>query len=149
MVFSIVNTHWYYRIKHTWESATGHFTMQMFNGKMVGVYRCNSYSHVHHNSKAACSLLGFFKHGPRLSVRALVMSANLLLFFTLLLICLPQDPKRMAVATKQHIYILICIHFIHLISHMAQEYKCTPVIPQRVQQAIIFTSLLHIVFFCL
>lgn len=65
----------------------------------------------------------YFKHSPRRSVCALVMSAYLLVFFTLLLICLPQDPHRMTVPTKQHIYILMCIDLIHLISHMAQEYK--------------------------
>lgn len=45
----------------------------------------------------------YFKHSPRLSVRALVMSAYLLVFFILLLICLPQDLKRMKEPTKRHI----------------------------------------------
>ena len=70
----------------------------------------------------------YFKHSPRLSVRALVMSAYLLVFFTPLLICLPQDPKRMTIPYKQHINILMCIDFTHLISHMGQEYKHTLVI---------------------
>lgn len=72
-----------------------------------------------------CSLRGLLQTQPQAVVRALVMSAYLLVFFTLLLICLPQDPERMTVPTKQHIYILMCIDFIHLISHMGQEYKHT------------------------
>lgn len=104
-------------------------------------------THIYTTTQRQCVLSeAYFKHSPRLSMLAVVMSAYLLLFFTLLLIRLPQDLKGMAVPTKQHIYILMCIHFIHLISHMAQEYKYTLVISQH---AIILTSLLHIVFFCL
>lgn len=60
-------------------------------------------------------------------------------------ICLPQDSTGMTVPTKQHIYILMRTDFIRLISHVAQDYKYTLVIPHRVQLAIIFTSSLHTV----
>lgn len=127
------NTHCHYRIKQTWESASGHFAMQMLQWeKSVSVSVTVTLIYTTPQRQRVLSE-AYFKHSPGLSVHALVMSAYLLVFLTLLLICLPQESQRMTIPTKQHIYILMCIDVIHLISHMAQENKYTSVIPHRVQ----------------
>lgn len=66
------------------------------------VCQCDSYSVVPHLKGNIFSPRPT-SNSPRLSVCALVMSAYLLLFFILLLICLPQELKRMKEPTKQHI----------------------------------------------
>lgn len=95
----------------------------------VCVCQCDSYSHTNHTSKTAYALPGLLQTQPR---AVCACSGHVCLpacVFTLLLICLPQDPERMTVPTKQHIYILMCIDFISLISHMAHKNKYTLVIP--------------------
>lgn len=96
--------------------------------------RRDSYSDTHCTSKATCfSPRPTSNTAPGLSAAALVTSSYLLVFFILLLICLPQD-------AKQHILILMCVDFIHLISHMALEYKQTPVSLQEANHIHIIVS---------
>lgn len=134
LVVLLCTTHCHYRAKQTWESVGTHFSMQMLRWeKCVCVRQCDSYSDTHHTSNVFSE--AYFKHSPRLSVCALVMSTYALVFSILLLICLSQDLQRMKEPTKQHIWVLMCIDFIRVISHMAQEYKYTPVITRRVQEA--------------
>lgn len=97
------HTQCHYIIKQTWESASRHFAMQMLHWEK-SVRLCDSYSHIHHTSNPTCSLRGLLQTPPRAPcVCALVMSAYLLVCFTLPLICLPQEPRRMTVSAKQHI----------------------------------------------
>ena len=133
MHYQFSNSHGYFRIKQTWESASGHFAMQMLQWEKSA---CVSVTVTHEYTtpqKQRVLSEAYFKHNPRLFERVVVMSAYLLVFFTLCLICVPQDLKIMTVLTKQHIYILMCHRFIHLISHMAQQYKYMLVISHRVQ----------------
>lgn len=85
------NRQCYDGIKQTWESARRHFAMQMLQWeKSVCVTVTVTPSFATPQRQHVLSE-AYFKHSPGLSVCALVMSAYLLAFFPVLLICVPQE----------------------------------------------------------
>lgn len=86
------------------------------------VCQCDSYYLIHHTSEATCSLRGLLQT----QLRAVCLcSGHVCISACILHSASDLSPTGMTLPTKQHIYILMCIDFIHLISHVAQECKHT------------------------
>lgn len=94
------NSHCNYRIRQTWELASRHFAVKMFQWEKavcVSVTVTLIFTAPQRNRVLSEA---YFKHSPRLSVYALVMSAFLLILFTLLLIYLPQERHQQPNSTS-------------------------------------------------
>lgn len=65
LVVFYCNTQCHYRIEQTWESASGHFAMQMLQWEKSVCVSVTVTPHINHTSKATCSLRGLLQTQPR------------------------------------------------------------------------------------
>lgn len=109
MHYQFSNSHGHFRIKQTWESASGHFAMQMLQWEKSVCVNV-TVTHEYTTPQRQCVLSeAYFKHNPKLFERAVVMSAYLLVFFTLSDLYPTGPEENDSTRKKQHIYILMCI----------------------------------------